>query len=370
MSVTDPFQIPWHTGALASLVSRFPKLWKWLGSVESAILADELEEITIDRPVYVAGLARSGSTILLEAIAAQCGVVTHQYRDFPFIFTPYWWQAGKRQNRKEEVPQERAHRDGLFVTPESPEAMEEMIWMAFFRDLHNPKVSNLLGPDVSHPRFEKFYSDHIKKLLLSREGKRYASKENYNITRLQYLLKIFPDARIVIPIRHPVDQVASLMKQHRLFSEGEQRNPRALKHMGRVGHFEFGLDLRLINTGDSTAMAEIESIWQQGEYARGWARYWASIYNFIADQLAADGRLRDAVKIVRYEQLTESPHQMLSEILEHCRLDDVESCDRFATKIHPPTYYQPDFTDAEVAAVYAETAEVAERFEYDLVASC
>ena len=370
MTAADPFHIPWHTDALSAVVDRLPGFWKRLGNIETVLLTEELQHITIDRPVYVAGLARSGTTILLEAIAAQQDVVTHQYCDFPGVFTPYWWQGGQGRIRNATVPQERAHADRLFVTPESPEAMEEMLWMAFFPDAHNPQVSNVLECETSHPRFEKFYTDHIRKLILVRGGDRYASKENYNVTRLQYLRKLLPDVRIVIPIRHPVQHVASLMKQHRLFCEGERRHPRASAHMRRVGHFEFGLDRRLINVGNSAVIREIETLWDRGEHARGWARYWASIYGFLAEQLAADSELNQASLVVRYEQLCQSPRETLTTIFEHCELVDWSACDHFAARIQAPTYYHPEFNDAEITAILDEASAVAEQFEYDLVGSC
>src|SRR5690606_16366424 len=99
-------------------------------------------------------------------------------------------------------------------------------------------VSQFLDRSCSNPEFEKFYRDHLLKLLWVRDRSRYASKGNYNISRLPYLQKMFPEARFVVPIRHPVPHIASLMKQHRLFVEGETKYPRALAHMQRVGHFE------------------------------------------------------------------------------------------------------------------------------------
>ena len=40
---------------------------------------------------------------------------------------------------KKESAVERAHGDRLMITPSSPEAMEEPIWMHFFDNAHNPK---------------------------------------------------------------------------------------------------------------------------------------------------------------------------------------------------------------------------------------
>ena len=61
--------------------------------------------------------------------------------------------------------------------------------------------------------------NHIKKIIALRSGSagkslRYISKNNLNIARLGYLLRLFPDARIVIPFRDPIQHAASLLKQH------------------------------------------------------------------------------------------------------------------------------------------------------------
>lgn len=361
MTATDSFQIPWHTHALSGMIHRFPWFWKRIGNFETTVLSEELKSIQIDRPIYIAGLARSGSTILLEAIAAQPSVTTHQYRDFPAIYTPYWWNSGQNNTPCDETPQERAHKDGLLVTSQSPEAMEEMLWMSFFSQAHQPQQSQVLTENTSHPKFEKFYVDHIRKLLLVRKGNRFASKENYNVTRMKYLRKLFPDVKFVIPIRSPLNHIASLMKQHKLFCEGEKKYPRALEHMRRVGHFEFGLDLRLINTGNDAVLSEIEDLWKRGEDVRGWARYWASLHQFLYHQLSSDSDLRNATIIVSYEKLCESPHQTLADLMSHCQLDDVECLNHFAQSIQAPKYYQPNFNDSERNAISEETAEVVEQ---------
>ena len=66
-------------------------------------------------------------------------------------------------------------------------------------------------------RFEEFYCNHIRKILLSQGGTRYLAKANYNISRMKYLSKLYPEARFVILVRDPPEHIASLIKQHRLF---------------------------------------------------------------------------------------------------------------------------------------------------------
>jgi hypothetical protein len=355
------FQVPWSTHVLSGFVERHPRFWRALGNLESFTLRDDIEKTPIDRPVYVAGLARAGTTILLELLSRHPDVATHQYRDFPGQFVPTWWNRGT--HKKPSVPRERAHGDGLTVTEHSPEAMEEMLWMAFFPHLHDPGHKNVLDANTCHASFETFYRDHLRKLLLTRHRSRYVAKGNYNFTRFAYLQKLFPDATFVVVIRHPRNHIASLIKEQRLFCAGEAEYPRALAHMRRVGHFEFGLDRRAINVGDGVA-EQVQSFWQKGEEVRGTARYWASLYNWLADSLEKNAELAAATLVVRYEDLCDDPQRASDYLLSACELESSSEVNAFAETIESPSYYQLDFSDEEEQIIAEESAEVAERFCY------
>ncbi len=358
------FHVPWSTHLASGFVAGCPWLWKWLGNLETFAHREQIANIKVDRPIYIAGIARSGSTILLEAIAAHRDVGTHQYRDFPALFTPIWWNQANQPKQVDLFPTERAHGDGLMVTPASPEAMEESLWMAFFRDAHNPNVSQFLDRDTQSKRFEPFYAEHLRKLLHVRDKSRYVSKGNYNFTRLPYLQRMFPDAKCVVPIREPVMHIASLMKQHRLFVEGETKHPRSLAHMQRVGHYEFGLDRRPINVGDTATIEEIERLWSTGDEVRGWAKYWAHLYGWMADLLDRDDALRPSTLVLHYEDLCEHPDESLEQLLEHCELNEDANTLAFASQLHAPTYYRPKFTTTELAVIAEETHDVALRYGY------
>src|SRR5260370_8719850 len=103
-----------------------------------------------------------------------------------------------------------------------------MLWMAFFPRCHDPSVSHLLAAGDRHPAFESFYAAHIHKLLLVEGATRYAAKANYHVARLAYLVRLYPDAKFLIPIRAPADHIASLMRQHRWFSAWHPKHPPAL----------------------------------------------------------------------------------------------------------------------------------------------
>ena len=266
---------------------------------------------------------------------------------------------------KPGMPAERAHKDGIVVTEDSPEAFEEPLWTAFFPKLHDPETSAFLDGDTSHPTFEPFYRDHIRKILMVRGGKRYLSKGNYNLTRLAYLQKMFGDARFVIPLRTPAWHIASLIKQHRLFSKNLKDNIRAQHHMRRVGHFEFGPDRRPINAGgEDGAVEAIQDLWNRGEEVEGQARYWAYLHGRIAQQLETVPALRAATLVVRYEDLCKEPETTIQTLFDHCGLGlDEAHRKTLAEKVQFPTYYQPDFSDAERQMIDDITGPVAARFD-------
>lgn len=342
---------------------RHPGLLIKLGNLESSVYRDEIGRIPVNQPIYICGLARAGSTILLEMLASHPDAGTHQYKDFPFVHIPVWWNWFlARASREDAAPMERFHKDRILVTQASPEAMEEILWMAFFSDCHDAAVSDVLWAETENERFEAFYRDHIRKLLYLRGGTRYIAKGNYNVTRIPYLRKLFADARFVIPVRDPVDHVASLMKQHRLFCKEERRDPRILDYMRRVGHYEFGLNRRPINTGDHARVERIEELWRGGEEVRGWACLWASVYGFVADIIEEHTDVARSAIVVRYEDLCAAPEEMLTALYHHCILTvERETLLEQAGRLSPPSYYSVSFTPGETEAIREETQAVNDR---------
>lgn len=334
------------------------------------MLADDLRALEVDRPIFIAGVARSGTTILTEMLSRHPDVTAHRYSDFPNVYTPYWrnWLASRTGPGSLE-PVERAHRDRIMVTPESPEAVEELIWMMFFEELHRPDVDQVLSFETSNPGFERFHSEHVRKLLLVRGASRYLTKGNYNLTRLAYILKLYPDARIIVPVRHPFNHVASLVKQDRLFDRLAGEDRRVVRQLRMSGHFEFGPGRRCINVGDHRVAADIQDCLSSDDKIGGWAGYWSSVYGFVLDQFERDPVVRDAVKFVRYEDLCDQPGRQIDRLLDHCRLP-AEAFDEIRThyidQLRAPEYYQPAFSGAEIERMEALAGPIAERLGYPL----
>ena len=94
----------------------------------------ELSSTKIDynpeQNVFVSGLARSGTTILLNALYESNEFASLSYADMPFVLAPnIWSKLSKTKNHL--APKERAHGDGIKVSSDSPEAFEEVFWKTF-----------------------------------------------------------------------------------------------------------------------------------------------------------------------------------------------------------------------------------------------
>jgi hypothetical protein len=360
----SPFHVPAFLHVLGGLVHRHPSWWIGLGRLESDLLAEQLRSVPVRRPIYVCGLARSGSSLLHEVVCSHPHVATHRSKDYPLVFTPYWWRRATL-NLRAGPPRERLHRDGMMITTESPEALEEMLWMAFFPRCHDPSICNLLGATDSRPAFEAFYDAHLRKLMLAEGKPRYAAKANYHVARLPYLARLYPDARFLIPVRSPASHVASLLRQQRWFAWGQRSQPRALDYMRWSGHYEFGRDRRPMHLGDAERVRQVRTAWAAGEEVRGLALYWDMVHRYLERLLAADARVREAALVVRFEELCAAPAETLRAVFRHCDLPDVEGVvECHAAGIRLPTTSERVFSATERESIRAATAETASLWGY------
>jgi hypothetical protein len=228
----------------------------------------------------------------------------------------------------------------------------------------------VLTADTCNPAFASFYHDHIRKLLMVRNRKRYVAKGNYNLTRLAYIHSLYANARFIIPLRHPVNHIASLIKQDALFNKGLKGNPHARRYLAWVGHFEFGPDKRPIHTGDEALVEEIMRSWRQNNNVRAWALHWNALYRFVADQLASTSNLRNACLWVRYEDLCANSALHIDRILHHCGLSSAgfgPARSYYINQLSEPDYYKVKFNQTERRLISEICGATAARLGYPLI---
>lgn len=324
------------------------------------------EQIELDKPIYITGLARSGTTILLEMLDKHPHLASHHYIHLVMPYLPYWFNLMLNRLHISTESFERFHQDRIIIDQNSPEAVEEMLWQKFFSNLHDEESSNILPANLNCPKFETFYRNHIQKLLIGQKSTRYLAKNNYNLTRLEYLLNLFPKARFLVMIRDPISQIASLIKQHNLFMKMERKNPYIIDWLNLLGHHEFGVGLKYINTGNTSRIKEIKDLMhKKGTHIKAWAYYWDSLYNYLANLLERNQKVKDATLVIRYTDLCENSDKAIDDILEHTKLPlkgFIHTKKNYCACLEKPDYYSFEFSEEERAQIIEITADTANRF--------
>lgn len=349
----------------ARLVHKYSNIFEKIGRFESSYFLEELDSIPVDRPIYVTSLARSGTTIILELLNKHSATGSMVYKDYPFVYTPLFRDVLLRTAKKGEYElKERAHKDRIKVSPNSPEALEEPLWMHFFPDTHDPQVNNVLNPKNKNHAFNTFYTSHIQKILKIRNKKRYLAKGNYNILRLEYLQSIRPDAKFIIPIRDPISHIASLVKQHKIFCEEETKNPDILEYMTHIGHFEFGLDCRPNNLNNTHLVNEIMEAWKSDNPIEGWAIYWRETYSYILNLLKQNPSLKKSTILIFYDELCSNSETTLKKLYNHCELEvETATIKEQSETLSFPSYYKHNFTEGERRTIERFTSDIYENLK-------
>lgn len=194
-----------------------------------------------ERPIFISGLARSGTTILLRAFALTGCFRSLTYRDMPFPLMPCLWNRISRPLRRNGTPTKRAHGDDIAINYDSPEAFEEIFWKTFCRKQYI--FPNHLEPHKVDRETVIRFRQYVRRILdsnLDNYGLRYLSKNNNNLLRLHSIVESFPSAILLIPFRNPGQQAMSLFRQHLQFSERHQRESFSKRYMQWLGHYDFG----------------------------------------------------------------------------------------------------------------------------------
>ncbi len=321
-----------HAYAFAS-----PRRQRRLGEIESRIYRRRIDMDRATRPVFVTSLPRAGTTILLNALSDLPEFASATYRHMPFTLSPLLWGGFSGAFRKAGERSERAHGDGIEVDFDSPEAFEEMLWMAFWPGHYTlDRILPWSARDRS-AEFERFFRTHMAKIVSTKGGAtRYLSKNNANVARLDLLGTAFPDAVTLIPLRDPRAQVASLLRQHTRFSRLHAREPFARQYMEGLGHFEFGGALKPI------AFEGFDEDPAAAGTADFWLRYWIAAYETVLDSAGA------GAVIVDHDALCHDPARHLPLVAEAVGSAAPDRLSAMAGRFRPPAA-APDLPGASPA---------------------
>jgi hypothetical protein len=364
----EEFSFPVPMYYLARFFNRHPKFNLKLSNWESKRLRKKIEKTKIDRPIFVLAFARAGTTVTVEMLGKHPDVAYHKYLHLVNPFIPHWIQkiADVLPIFRKKV--ERLHKDTLLVNRDSPEAVEEGYWIRFFNDIKKEKPSDVLDDNTSNPEFERYYQVLIKKLLINQKGTRYLTKNNYNITRMMYIKKLFPDAKFILMTRNPINHIASLIKQDRVLTDLETEDERLLDWTKIMGHREFGTAKICINFNSDEIINKIKELWSnKDKYVEGWAFYWGSIHKYIYDLLDKNEMLSNSTLLIKYEDLTEKSEETIEKILSFTEVSEEKFAtikEEYSQILQQPTYYEPSFNKEEIKIINKHTEGIAKKFGY------
>jgi hypothetical protein len=225
------------------------------------------------RHVFVSGLARAGTTVLMRRFHATGAFRSLTYRDMPFVLAPNLWKKLTASSRRDIARAQRAHGDSLEVDADSPESFEEVFWRVM--DGESYLGADRLGAHDPDDAVVERFVGYVAAVLASDDAgrTRYLSKNNNNVLRLPAIRRAFPRAHLLIPFREPVAHARSLMAQHRQFSALHATDRFARSYMTWLGHHEFGADHRPMALDPSPAGAPSDP-----DTLDYWLERWRSVY--------------------------------------------------------------------------------------------
>ena len=307
--------------------------------IEKSIFLNKAKGIQ-PKIIFISGLARSGTTSLLNHLV-NAGVGTSlTYNELPFLFMPNLSASFKGEKKVSDL-KERAHGDSIFINEESPEAIDEIFWK---NQLQNSYIkareleTHYIPKDVLIA-----YLNFVQLHLFKSGGGIYLTKNNNTLLRLKALKEqTVLDSHFVFAIRDPFSHAISLLKQHRQFTKVHQSDSFSLAYFNSLGHHEFGLNQKPFHFGDTSLNQALQASDPfQLDY---WLLSWMNYYQYLRTLYTKNWQ------IVAFEDLCQHPNEIMESIFSKWNLK--------ANKSFINSYEAPHYQD------------IKEEYSEDLLKEC
>lgn len=288
--------------------------------LERSLLFPFYASIPIDRPIFIIGPFRSGTTIL-EKIIAEHPEVAH----FMYI-TNVWYLAPVTGystinlllalgvvDRDSMLAVHNPRIEYMILSPYEC----EWVWSQSSKGLWEDKCRDVtVGEDFSDPSYKRYLRSMFQRHMLVQHASRFLSKNPVNCLRIGYLQKHFPDARFVTIVRNPLDTVLShyraAMRMESIF-----HNDPETKHMlqDRLHMDLLSMVIKTRNYDESLAL-------NQEHRLLGIANQWSDMQAMVMQSVSEIPGNDKQVLSLRYEDLMDSPLKTLKQIWSFVGLDD------------------------------------------------
>ncbi len=253
--------------------------------------------------VIISGLARAGTTSLMNYLAKIDDFKTLNYANMPFLMCPNIWK--KFYKPKNNQLKERSHKDGIMIGLNSNEALEEYFFKVKANDSYI-KDTHLLEYSIS----EEDYSDYIdyQSIIKLDNNKIYLAKNNNFLLRYKSIQEFNKEFLMVILYRDPLTHAASLMEKHHEYKILQEDDPFVLEYMNWLGHHEFGINQKPFMFNNSKPFINNkESI----DY---WLESWINYYQYA---LSLDNH---NTLFINYDSFCTNPKKTIEQILQNSKI--------------------------------------------------
>lgn len=287
-------------------------LEQFLIRYENSVLRPDVSDIRIDRPIFMVGLHRSGTTLLQDLLCLhpQLGYINNAMPSFRRCFCA---AEHFRKQLKLDFRGQRMLGDSVEITAGSPNE-----GVAFWRewlgeDHHDLSWTGLRYADLTSAQIERIHSS-IRKILWCQgpSATRFFCKNPSLLPHLELLAELFPDARFVHIIRDARGCANSMIKLYRL----EQAQLDRIRASGKHGIY------------DSRPYVAFPRLPHLAEYVERFGadsiETTARLWNDALDEVERVKSLLPSFYEVRYEDILADPQNEIERILEFCELPAIE----------------------------------------------
>ncbi len=249
------------------------------------------------RFLLVTGLARSGTTSLLQRLEETGAFSSLNYANMPFVMAPGTWRRFFKPKTGEL--QERSHGDGILVGANSVEALEEPFFLAHTEGAF--VAEDHLAPHGVDAELHDRYLDYQG--LVCSGGTTYLAKNNNALLRYPSLREHNREFTAVLMFREPLAHAASLLAMHRRYTAMQDGDPFVRTYMDWLAHHEFGGGHKPFRFGRETAAGVPDTL----DY---WLDRWTEYYRHA---MTVDGH---RLVFLSHATWSASPTAALKAILE------------------------------------------------------
>ena len=242
--------------------------------------------------VFITGLARSGSTAILNQLYESNQFCSLLYSHMPFILSPKLAKLASSLINNEKTKIERLHKDGLFINNNSPECLDEIFWVKSTKNYYD---YDLLEPEQIEIKYLRGYEYLLESYSKLQKSKRIIIKNNNNHIRINFLSEYFCRSKFLIIFRNPIYHAYSLMRSHKRFCKLQEQDPYILEYMNLIGHREFGKGIKKFIYNNSSSENKYSS-----NSINYWLKQWIDCYSWI---LGKSFYKKDNIHLVCYEKV-------------------------------------------------------------------